>query len=81
MSSNTVPGGVRTNARGEVVHGDGSKLTEAELQALPNALKASLGVKPKAKLKPKPKAQVKVKLKPKPSLKTKPLKKDDGIPF
>ena len=81
MSTNQVPGGVRMNRAGDVVHGDGSKLTEAELQALPNAYKASLGVKPKAKPKPKAKAQVKVKLKPKPSLKTKPLKKDDGIPF
>ena len=60
-----------------MVHGDGSKFTDAELQALPNALKASLGVKPKPKAKAKPKA----KDKPKTNLPTNPLKKDGGITF
>ena len=90
MSTNTVQGGVRTNRIGDIVHGNGSKLTADELQALPVAIKKSLGVKPKVNLKVKLKVKPKVKLKVKPKVKPKGKPKagefvkdigNEGIPF
>ncbi len=56
MSTNKVRGGVRTNARGIIVNGNGERLNEAQLQALPVKLKKVLGIKPK--LKPRPKTKL-----------------------
>lgn len=53
MSVNKVKGGIRTNVRGAIVNSNGVLLTEVERQALPAAIKKSLGIKPKRKPKPK----------------------------